>query len=68
MKQLNAYFFGLLFLNWAFHIWMAHEKGDWDNLWRWSQMCLEAVCVFIGRLYVAEMIKNEELKQRLNEK
>ena len=64
-KGLAIFFFGVLLLMWAFHIWMAHEKGDWDNAWRWSQMGLELQCAVLGWLYTCTLLRNTELEGRI---
>ena len=64
-KGLAIFFFSILFLMWAFHIWMAHEKGDWGNAWRWSQMGLESQCAVLGWLYTCAILDNAELQDKI---
>jgi len=37
----------ITFLTWIYHIWMAHEKGDWDNIWRYGYMFFELVILIL---------------------
>jgi len=64
-KGLAILFFGVLLLMWAFHIWMAHEKSDWGNAWRWSQMGLESQCAVLGWLYTCAILDNAELQDKI---
>ena len=63
-KGLAIFFSGILLLIWAFHIWMAYEKGDWGNSWRWSQMGLELQCAVLGWLYTCALLDNSQLQDK----